>query len=86
MLALEWTLLQKSIPVTLVTFTCQEQLDMNMAILQKIIHEETSPEEPRFQDLIQLFKQLPSTHWENIDVNDYWNKLAVLKASQKCDL
>lgn len=83
---MDYSLLQKSIPVTLVGLTSEEQLDMNLTALQKLQDEGTSPEEPKFQDLIELFKQLPCTHWENIEVNHYWNKLAKLEVNQKADL
>eukprot|EP00091_Calanus_sinicus_P001615 TRINITY_DN11630_c0_g1_i1.p1 TRINITY_DN11630_c0_g1~~TRINITY_DN11630_c0_g1_i1.p1 ORF type:complete len:141 (-),score=45.55 TRINITY_DN11630_c0_g1_i1:26-448(-) len=83
-LAVLWTLALTEIPTTLISTASSINMEKNLALAQQVMSEEQKKAAEMLVE--KFFKFLSQNNWENIEVSQYWEKMAEDKMDQNTDL
>ena len=83
-LAVLWTLALAEIPTTLISTASSINMERNLTLARQVM----SKEQKKATEMLieKFFKFLSQNNWENIEVSQYWEKMAEEKMEQNTDL
>jgi len=82
-LAILWTLAKTEVPTTLISTASPTNMEKNLALARQKMTKEQRLSSELIVD--KFFKYLSQNNWENIEVSQYWDKMAEEKVKQNTD-